>query len=921
MPESLDVLLIDNIPEKKASRLKPALKGAAEEASVHLLSATGTEEGLQLLARYGGLIDAVLFCPNENRPDVRRIETLYPTLPALTLPPDLVGAGDAASLLPEVRAVFTQLRRIAGEKDDEAGSTAPSSSPQKGAPFVLVESDGDAPGPEYAAYFAFRLDRLAAPRSEAEEANAIQVALGWHRRLLSTLAVCARRSTSADTNVRFHLRYASNQSPDHPTPHHSSDADANPFEIAIVAVVEASEKRRARRHAGTLQSELQVHLGAHPRTGASVYHFEPVCTETALRRLLLPFRPQAAARVTPRTRTVLFPAALFALTRLAISEDASGPIELPLLSSGGEAHRSLRPLCALMARHRTPALIDGVLRPAPLDPADEDRLRALAHLPTLREAADAFPALCDLDLTPGAETTLAARAEALLKAPADGFDMRLFLAQDAATLSPSLQAAAVEGFFGGDSAATTKPAYAETRRGMLRLFAPSDTSRGTLASCYPAHEVAEQFFRLPLPLEGTTPGVPSTHPAREHHPEGLAGEGPVLGVKKTGSEDPLVRLAPDDLRRHVYILGQTGTGKTTMLHSMIRERMEVGAGVGLIDPHGDLWEDVKNTVPAGREDDVVTFDPADPQCPVRLNLLEHDPARPEERSMLIEEMFSIFRQEYDPGETMGPIFETYMRNAMLLVMDAPRCAPGTLLDVVKVFRDDEYRERRLRLCQNDLVVDFWENEAQQVSSGSDHSLRNITPYVTSKLNAFLYNDYLRRLISAHRSTINFREILDEGKILLVRLSKGRLGAFGVRLFGTVLFARLLMAALAREDVPEEQRRDFFLFVDEFQHFTSQATASMLTEARKYRLGLTLANQALGQLRPGIRQTLLGSVGNLIVLRPGVEDYPHVAPYVAPPFTREDILGLPNFSGVARLLVEGAPAEPFLFQTCDPRDVQ
>jgi len=253
---------------------------------------------------------------------------------------------------------------------------------------------------------------------------------------------------------------------------------------------------------------------------------------------------------------------------------------------------------------------------------------------------------------------------------------------------------------------------------------------------------------------------------------------------------------------------------------------------------------------------------------------------------------------------------------MLLVMDNP-AHPGTLMDVVKVFQHDRYREAMLKQCRNALVVNFWREEAEKVGYDKEHGLRNLTPYITSKLNAFIYNDYLRRLIDERRSTIDFRQVIDEGKVLLVKLPKGKLGSFGVRLFGTVLFARLLMAALSREDTPEDERRDFFLFVDEFQHFTSEATASMLSEARKYRLALVLANQTLGQLEDRILHAVLGNAGSLVFFRPGVEDYDRIKPYVTPPLRREEMLALPNYTAAARLLIEGRPAEPFLFQTCLP----
>jgi type IV secretory pathway TraG/TraD family ATPase VirD4 len=394
-------------------------------------------------------------------------------------------------------------------------------------------------------------------------------------------------------------------------------------------------------------------------------------------------------------------------------------------------------------------------------------------------------------------------------------------------------------------------------------------------------------------------------------PSELGSEGPLLGDKVVQSEHRDVRIYPEDMFHHVYILGQTGTGKTTMLGSMMDERLKADAGLGLIDPHGDLCDKILRAVPDERRDDVILFDPSDPDNDVKLNLLEYDPRYPRQRTTLINELFQIFDQEYDLEQTGGPMFETYMRNALRLVMDDPE-EPGTLLDAVNVFQDDIYRAELLDKCTDESVVSFWEEEAEK--AGGEISLENITPYITSKLNRFLFDEYLRALIDVRHSTINFRDIIDDGKILLIKMTKGKLGELGVRMFGTIIFTRLLMSALSREDLPEEERQDFFLFVDEFQNFTTPTVASMLSEARKYRLSLTLANQSLFQLEDEIVNAVLGNVGSLVTLRPGVEDYDKIGPYVTPPFEREEIINLPSYTAVARLLADRQPTQPFTFQT-------
>ena len=237
-----------------------------------------------------------------------------------------------------------------------------------------------------------------------------------------------------------------------------------------------------------------------------------------------------------------------------------------------------------------------------------------------------------------------------------------------------------------------------------------------------------------------------------------------------------------------------------------------------------------------------------------------------------------------------------------------------MLDVVRLFQDETYREALLQACDNERVIRFWEEAENTPTTGELPSPQNMSIYVTSKLSRFLDDDYLRSLFSQRRSTIDFRQVIDSGKILLVKMQKGRLGQIGIRMFGTIIVTRLMMAALTREEIPEEERRDFYLFVDEFQNFTTPTIVSLLSEARKFRLSLTLANQTLYQLEDEIADAVLGNAGSLVALRPGVKDFGRIEPYVSPPFSREEITNLPNYKAVARLLAGGEPTRPFLFET-------
>jgi hypothetical protein len=575
-----------------------------------------------------------------------------------------------------------------------------------------------------------------------------------------------------------------------------------------------------------------------------------------------------------------------------------------------------------MLQQSAPSLLSITLRPTSLRPEELSRLRSIAR----------GEATSGTMLSGGEEEATIAFSEGLIRQARRCFEMDVLLAQPQRPVSPGLQAAVEQGFFGGLGRMETENVSLETRSGLLRPARPASTKRQ--GSAPGAHQTggssstdedagrlrrlrgtseATRLFRFPAPAMGEVAGVSRSRPATRHVPSELSEEGPLLGRKKDGRTSKEVRVGPEDMFHHVYILGQTGTGKTTMLGSMMMERIEAGAGVGLIDPHGDLYDQVRRAVPVGRRGDVVLFDPTDPGNDAALNLLEYDPERPRQRSRLINELFQIFDQEYDLKRTDGPMFEKYMRGALLLVMDDPR-EPGTLLDVVRIFQDEEYRETLLQACGNERVVQFWRQAESTLDTGDLPSPNNMAIYVTSKLSRFVDDDYLRSLVNQRHSTLDFRQVIDSGKILLVKMTKGRLGQIGMRMFGTIIVTRLMMAALAREGIPEEERRDFYLFVDEFQNFTTPTIASLLSEARKYRLSLTLASQTLYQLEDEIADAVLGNAGSLVALRPGVKDFGRIEPYVSPPFSREEITNLPNYKAVARLLAGGEPTRPFLFET-------
>lgn len=396
-------------------------------------------------------------------------------------------------------------------------------------------------------------------------------------------------------------------------------------------------------------------------------------------------------------------------------------------------------------------------------------------------------------------------------------------------------------------------------------------------------------------------------------PVNLPEKGVLIGSSFFRGELKPVRITDEDRRRHAYVVGQTGTGKSVLLVNMSMEDINQGKGVAIIDPHGDLIDSVLGLIPENRKKDVVIFDPGDIARPLGLNMLEYNANRPEEKTFIVNEMQSIFNKLF-VAETMGPMFEQYMRNALLLLME-DFTNPSTLIEVPRVFTDSEFRKEKLSKATNPSVVDFWEKEA--IKAGGEAALANITPYITSKFNNFIANDYVRPIIGQIRSAFNFRGVMDEGKILLVNLSKGRIGDINAGLLGMIVVGKLLMAAFSRIDLPQEKRKDFNLYIDEFQNFTTDSIATILSEARKYRLNLVIAHQFIGQLEDKIRDAVFGNVGSMVVFRIGADDAEYLVKQFEPVFSKNDLINIDNFNAYVKLLINGQTALPFNIRTLPP----
>lgn len=397
-------------------------------------------------------------------------------------------------------------------------------------------------------------------------------------------------------------------------------------------------------------------------------------------------------------------------------------------------------------------------------------------------------------------------------------------------------------------------------------------------------------------------------------PVNTPSDGITMGINRYGAEETVVRFGPNDRLRHCYVIGQTGTGKTSLLKNMIIQDMKNGEGVAYIDPHGTDIEDILAAVPPERYQDVIYFDPAYTARPMGLNMLEYDVSRPELKTFVVDEVYNIFRKLYsDIPEAFGPMFEQYYRNAAQLVVEDQESG-STLLEIPRVMADSEFRRMKLSLCKNPVIINFWTKIAEQ--AGGEASLENIVPYISSKIDVFTANDIMRPIVAQQDSAFDFREIMDSKKIFLANLSKGRLGERNAALLGLILVSKFLQAAFSRVD-SRGTLPTFYLYIDEFQNFATASISTILSEARKYKLSLTIAHQFIAQLDEKIRDAVIGNVGTKVAFRIGTTDAEFLEKQFSPVFTRHDLENQENYTGAVALLVDGIPARPFTLRTVTP----
>ncbi|HKU19250.1 MAG TPA: TraM recognition domain-containing protein [Candidatus Saccharimonadales bacterium] len=388
----------------------------------------------------------------------------------------------------------------------------------------------------------------------------------------------------------------------------------------------------------------------------------------------------------------------------------------------------------------------------------------------------------------------------------------------------------------------------------------------------------------------------------------LLGYNVFRGVKKP------IRLAPSDRQRHMYAVGQTGTGKSTYLENLALQDMMNGDGFAFVDPHGDTAEKLLSMVPRERTEDVIYFCPAEMDYPMGLNLFEYHSS--DQKDFLIQEALNMLYKLYDPQHQgiMGPRYEHLFRNAALTVMADPN--GGTFVDIPKLFRDPQFVKQKLQYVKDQNVIEFWQKEMPQ--SQRSNEFGEVVSWFVSKFGAFLSNEMMRNIIGQTKSSFDLRDIMDNRKILLVNLSKGRTGELNSKLLGMVFVMKFQAAAMSRANIPESERRDFALYVDEFQNFSTDSFATILSEARKYHLNLIVANQFTTQLTDEVRDAVFGNIGTIVAFRVGQdEDAEALAKRMRPAFDTSDLLRMPNYNAAVRTLIGGVPTQPFSMSTLPP----
>jgi len=381
---------------------------------------------------------------------------------------------------------------------------------------------------------------------------------------------------------------------------------------------------------------------------------------------------------------------------------------------------------------------------------------------------------------------------------------------------------------------------------------------------------------------------------------------------QTNFRNKLVKfgIKTDDRRRHIYLLGKTGTGKTTMMENMVMDDILAGRGVGLIDPHGDFAEKILHFIPENRIDDVIYFNPADIDYPIGFNPLEK--VGDEHQHMVASGLMAIFKKIWP--DVWSARMEYILNNSLLSLLEFPG---STLLGIMRLLTNKEYRQTVVNRLTDPIIKSFWVDEFARYTQRLE---AEATAAILNKVGQFVANPLIRNIIGQPHSTIDIRRMMDEGKIFIANLSKGKMGEDNSALLGAMLITKMQLAAMSRVNIPEKDRRDFYLYIDEFQNFSTESFANILSEARKYRLSLVLAHQYIEQLDDKVRAAVFGNIGTIVCFRIGAEDAEFVEKEFEPEFNANDLVNLSKHNIYVKLMIDGISSHPFSAETLSPRPV-
>lgn len=402
----------------------------------------------------------------------------------------------------------------------------------------------------------------------------------------------------------------------------------------------------------------------------------------------------------------------------------------------------------------------------------------------------------------------------------------------------------------------------------------------------------------------TTPHIFWLTSKRAPAPTQIPGSGLFIGNSRFRGQVKSVYVSEGDRQRHMYIIGKTGTGKSEFLKDMILQDIRNGEGVAVIDPHGDLVEGVMPLIPPQRAEDVIVFDPSDTQRPIGLNIMEA--YTEEQKHYMVSSIIGLFYKLYDPNQTgiVGPRLEHGIRNAMLTVMAE---TGNTFIEVQRALTDSAFVQDLLPKVTDPIIRRYW---TDQIAQTNDFHKSEVLDYIVSKFGRFITNKLMRNIIGQSKSSFDFRKVMDEKKILLVNLSKGKIGEENSNFIGLILVPKLVVAAMSRQDIPQEERQNFYLYVDEFQNFATPDFAQILSEARKYRLNLIVANQFTSQMQDEVKNAVFGNVGTIVSFRVGVQDANYLQHEFQPIFSEADLINIDRFNAYVRTIVNGEPVTPF-----------